>query len=508
MKRILLSLFVGVGLLTSCDMDKAPYGSLDDSSALQSVNDYAGFRNGIYSNIRSFATGGYLYYSDIQSDQFLGLTIAGNRNGEFNNGLVTASSQAISSVFEAMYTRISNTNYFLNKAEAAIAIPDYFTGDEMVLMQRYIAEAKFARAYYYFWMMERFCQQYTPDKADTPALGLQLVTEFNPNGNSANYPGRSTMAETIKLIKDDLAAAHTGLAQYEQTDNKGIKPMAPYINTYVVDALEARIALYLGDYATAISKAESVINSQVYTLANVDNYIDMWTNDESTELIFVPFVDASESGGIDNTSYGYISYQDEKSADYIPTIDVLASYDDNDVRFNSFFNVWNLNFDGDSQPAYVFFKYPGNSALINGVDYRKNKPKPFRLSEQYLILAEAAAASGATDKANSALNTLRRNRIEGWEDVSYTGSALTQQIRNERAKELIGEGFRLNDLRRWGVAFQRNGEYPINDNIEQFIVSSSLSCKYTADDTRYTWPIPTAEMEINPQLAGQQNPGY
>ena len=506
MKKYLLYALFAVGLLSSCNMDEAPYGALDDDNAIQSANDAQRYRNGFYSGFRSMTSGSYITKPELQADMFNGITINGNRNGTIANGNLLAGDGDVLSLWSTCYGRIASVNYFLSKAEPLLENTE--DADDRLDIERYIGEAHFTRAFYYIALFDRFCQVYSSDKGETPALGVPITLEYNPTADRSKYPGRSTMNESVKLINDELKLALTAMQTYEASDKKHVAPMSPYICSYTVMALQARFALMIGDYPTAISKAESVINSQVYTLANVDNYIDMWTNDESTELIFVPFVDSSESGGIDNTSYGYISYQDEKSADYIPTIDVLASYEDGDVRLGSFFTVWDLNFDGDSQPAYVFFKYPGNSALINGVDYRKNKPKPFRLSEQYLILAEAAAATGATDKANSALNTLRRNRIEGWEDVSYTGSALTQQIRNERAKELIGEGFRLNDLRRWGVAFQRNGEYPANTDIEQFIVSSSLSCKYTADDTRYTWPIPTDEMEINPQLAGQQNPGY
>jgi hypothetical protein len=35
---------------------------------------------------------------------------------------------------------------------------------------------------------------------------------------------------------------------------------------------------------------------------------------------------------------------------------------------------------------------------------------------------------------------------------------------------------------------------------------SSLNKQIT--DTRCIWPIPKAEMDVNPQLKGQQNPGY
>jgi hypothetical protein len=315
------------------------------------------------------------------------------------------------------------------------------------------------------------------------------------------------MAETLTFIQNDLTEAYNYLKEYEKTDNSALIPMSSYLNSYVVEALQARIALATGDYATAISKAESVINSGIYTLANTDNYADMWTKDSSNELIFLPYVDSNESSSISATSYGYISYQDEETADYIPTEEVLNSYDDGDVRFATFFTLWGLNFEGDYQGAYVFYKYPGNSSLVSGTDYRKNKPKPFRLSEQYLILAEAAAATNSTEKANDALNTLRKNRITSYEDAQYSGSTLVTQVRAERAKELIGEGFRLSDLRRWGIGFQRDGSYP-NSAIEDLIVKMSLSVKFSETDYRYTWPIPTAEMEINPQLEGQQNPGY
>lgn len=519
MKKILLSIFLGLGLLTSCDMDKAPVGALDDQNALQSVNDFARFRNGIYNSIRSMNSGAYLYDSDIQSDQFIGLTTAGNRTGELNNGLLTPSSQDITPIYQAMYSRIQSVNYFLGVAEAAVATEGRFDEDQLVDMNRYIAEAKFARGYYYYWLMDRFCQDYTPDKADTPALGLQLVTKFEPTGDSSTYPGRSTFAETLKRINDDLTDAFNGLAAFEQVSNSALKPQSPYINTYIVRALQARIALATKDYPTAATKASEVINSGLYTLANLNNYIDMWTDNNNNEIIFKPFVDATESSAISSTAYGYISYQDDNTASYIPTMDVLFSYEwtitpegaieANDVRFDAFFKIWQLNFEGDLALGIVFFKYPGNAAIISGTDYRKTIPMPFRLSEQYLILAEASAATaGGETAANNALNTLRKNRIKGWTDQNYSGTALVNQIREERGKELIGEGFRLSDLRRWGLGFQRDGDYPLSPALEDFIVPLSLSCVYTANDYRYTWPIPTDEMEINPQLKGQQNPVY
>ena len=45
-------------------------------------------------------------------------------------------------------------------------------------------------------------------------------------------------------------------------------------------------------------------------------------------------------------------------------------------------------------------------------------------------------------------------------------------------------------------------------NIMDVIVNAANGLTYTADDYRFVWPIPTREMQVNPQLNGQQNPGY
>lgn len=62
MKKIFLALLMVGALVTSCDMDKKPYGSLDNDTAIQNLNDCRRFRNGLYSSMRSLTTGGYVNY--------------------------------------------------------------------------------------------------------------------------------------------------------------------------------------------------------------------------------------------------------------------------------------------------------------------------------------------------------------------------------------------------------------------------------------------------------------
>lgn len=508
MKKIFLSLLLVGGLLSSCDMDKTPVGTLDETTAIQSVNDCFRFRNGIYSSMRSLSTGAYISYSEIQMDMFQGLTSNGNRIGIIANGNILSSDGDIEAMWAGLYTRINNVNFFLEKASGVLENTE-ISETNAADIARYIGEAKFARAYYYYWLMDHFCGVYSAENGDKEGLGLPIVTVYNPTGDRSKYPGRSSMNDTYAFIDQDLTEAYDALVAYEAIDNSACAPNSAYVSTYTVDALRARLALLKGDYETAITKAETVINSQVYALAEGDDYTNMWETDESSEVIFSPFVNVDEVGSISSTGSAWLSIYGD-NADYVPTYDALAMYEDGDVRFNAFFNVWNLSINGSTIPAFVFYKYPGNESLKIGTAMNlMNRPKPFRLSEQYLILAEAAAATGTQNKkANDALNALRAKRIAGYVAQEYTSVQLRDQIRAERTKELIGEGFRISDLRRWGLGFERNPSHPENPYIEDVLVVAGKALSYSAGDHRFVWPIPSAEMETNPQLAGQQNPGY
>ena len=506
MKKYLLYALFAVGLLSSCNMDEAPYGALDDDNAIQSANDAQRYRNGFYSGFRSMTSGSYITKPELQADMFNGITINGNRNGTIANGNLLAGDGDVLSLWSTCYGRIASVNYFLSKAEPLLENTE--DADDRLDIERYIGEAHFTRAFYYIALFDRFCQVYSSDKGETPALGVPITLEYNPTADRSKYPGRSTMNESVKLINDELKLALTAMQTYEASDKKHVAPMSPYICSYTVMALQARFALMIGDYPTAISKAESVINSKVYTLANTDNYIDMWVDDESSEIIFRPFASSSEQPNLNATGTAWISIYDDR-ADYIPGFEALAMYEDGDVRFDAFFNIRGLTVDGAEYPCYNFNKFPGNPALkTSTANNLMNMPKPFRLSEQYLILAEAAAMNNQPDKANAALNTLRANRIIDWEDANYSGQVLIQQVRDERTKELIGEGFRITDLRRWKQGFKRSYDYPAAWGLDAILVTAGLSVQYSADDHRYTWPIPSDEIQVNPQLKGQQNPGY
>lgn len=122
--------------------------------------------------------------------------------------------------------------------------------------------------------------------------------------------------------------------------------------------------------------------------------------------------------------------------------------------------------------------------------YMYSMPKLFRLSEQYLIRAEAYCNLPTPNysAASKDLTTLRAKRFSGGAGaITVSSSNWLQTISEERVRELYMEGFRLNDLKRWHMGFERT---PQTNSLAE---GSSL--KIEADAPRFVWPIPRHELE-------------
>lgn len=162
----------------------------------------------------------------------------------------------------------------------------------------------------------------------------------------------------------------------------------------------------------------------------------------------------------------------------------------------------------------------------------------YRYAETLLINAEAKAELGTITQADldKTINKLR-DRVAmphltlevgftdtNWPNWGYSLSPLLQEIRRERRIELAGEGFRFGDLKRWKAGQLLNnvqtyvGKYVQGEDGEfhQTIIYANYTnpdLSYEAgksrtwDDKMYLYPIPTGELQRNPQLL-PQNPGW
>ena len=125
----------------------------------------------------------------------------------------------------------------------------------------------------------------------------------------------------------------------------------------------------------------------------------------------------------------------------------------------------------------------------------------FRLPEQYFIYAEAVLRGGTGGDATTALNymNLIRTRAYGGSTAgNITSGQLTLQfILDERARELLWEGFRRTDLIRYGLFTNGTYLWPFTGGVKSGVA---------VDDYRNLFPIPEADRAVNPNL--KQNPGY
>jgi starch-binding outer membrane protein, SusD/RagB family len=118
-----------------------------------------------------------------------------------------------------------------------------------------------------------------------------------------------------------------------------------------------------------------------------------------------------------------------------------------------------------------------------------------RLAELYLIRAEAAArgAAGGINAAIADLNVIRTRALLPALPNTLTAEQVTAAVARERQVELFAEwGHRWLDLKRTGRAHD---------------VLSALSAKQPwAGDYQLLYPIPPAEIRVNPRL--MQNINY
>lgn len=140
-----------------------------------------------------------------------------------------------------------------------------------------------------------------------------------------------------------------------------------------------------------------------------------------------------------------------------------------------------------------------------------------RLAEFYLDYAEALNESdpGNADILTYINKVRERAGIPGLTSMSQT--EMRQAIIRERRVEFNCEGIRLHDLRRWKLAEQYLGNKmygmnflgtkksdDVNDPLAYY--KRSFSVQRTFNKRQYIWPVPQAQMDINPNLV--QMPGY
>jgi hypothetical protein len=463
-KLTIVAGFVSATLMGSCKkefLELQPYTQIPGSEAASTVANMTSALNGAYYGLINTNLYGRTLpvFGDLLADNvFVSVANSGRYLNE-QNYAITVSDGDVSGIWSTSYNDILRANNVINST---------ITGEGVDQMK---GEAYGLRALNYFNLVRLFAKPYTDDPA---APGVPLVLAFDPNPPSDwVLPARSTVAEVYAQILSDLDNAYTLMTTYRGSS---------YFSKYAARALQAKVNLYKGDYQAAYDQANDVITSGGFTLVSATGLSAYFAaQDPATGKVETLFQVASDP--VNNNSYDELValyQQDGTYGDLLATKSLFDLYSETDAR-KELIVEGVRNKTGGEDPAYLVMKYSnanGNYGL----------KKVLRLSDVYLIRAEAAARLNKPDALTS-LNALMAQRDPSLVYAS-TGQQLLNDIITERRKELAFEGDRFFDLNRLKLPIQRTAEYPTGP--------------IPYGSNKRVLPIPQDELNVNPNIV--QNP--
>jgi hypothetical protein len=461
MKNITIILLLSIFTM-ACNkkLDLQPSDTIDAGKAYQKIGDLNEGLIGAYAALTSTT----IRASSLVSDECM--LPSDNSTGKYVSTYrwqYDPSSTTITDAWAEFYIAIDR----LNRVLAAADRIKISTADE-VLRDQYKGELLALRAYCHLELLRYFA-----DKYESAAKGVPFMSE-----SKISYPARDKFGDVITKINADLTAARA-LIPASFDDKTRIT-----LNTVI--AIQARTALYAKDWANAAVYAKEVIAAE--PLADRANFRSIWTPAKKNKEVLWRL----SRTATDEDLAGDIYYDTRKIILYVPSFALLSMFDkDNDVRFSSYIRV-SPDAGGDNAP-YIVSKYEGDV---------ENTPNladmiPFRTGEMYLILAEALTENNDPSGGADALNELRAARISGYTPEAFSGKdTLIRAVYAERFKELAFEGHRFFDLRRRDLPVSR---------LPQDAVNALGATLLKSTDTRYTFPIPDAEILANKNMSQNSN---
>lgn len=406
--------------------------------------------------------------------------------------------------------------YCWNNITTANKILAYLSDDivgENKRLKEYKARALTLRAFSYNYLMENYQDAFLQGGKDK--LGMMLYDTYSP---TQAYKARATAVETYDFIMTDIK-----LAVKLFTDaGTGMTAAKTDIDLAVADFVLARVAMYTGEWATAITACTDIMGtySSLMTessyvglnvggitldtpakyLADNSGFLNIGTNPEvilgweKAQSVKAHNAWMNTFGGgaggvsalyqcIDNRLYEKIADDDYRKDNFLKEDYGDFSYPPNNIK------SW--------VPKYANIKFANThgvgsaSATTNTAgevgDYN------MRTSEVLLMKAEAQAQSGDAAGAENTLNTLLAARTRAGATPltcdnypAMAGMSILQMIQLQTRIELWGEGGReFYNNKRWNIPVDRSGS-----------VNHVIKISYPVSGM--TLQIPENEMNNNP----------
>lgn len=467
-------------LTTSCDdwLEVKPYDKISEGELLKSEEGYQKMLNGIYIDLNSEALYGKTLTVEMIEVMGGAYTI-GNDNSVWGNYKDLSSYKYATEYWRGRLDQTWNKAYalILNCNKILETIDDnqhLFTGGSYYVVK---GEALALRAMLHFDMLRLFGPVYSKDsdKKAIPYYTKQtnaqepLLTAEEVAGHVA-----ADLEEARTLLANDPVKTEGTLMSGAQ-DGTGnfMRYRALRLNYYAVEALLARVYLYMGDKKDAFKYASDVIKT-------ADNGIFPFVDKSlvtgspadpdrifSSEVIFA----------LTNTSRGTI-YKNYYDPSRLPN---YVFYMDNSLMSNIVYGGaattggyqddyrYRANWIATGSNRY-FYKY--SDMVANGSIQNTMIPM-VRLGEMFLIAAESQ--SDVLAKGVQYVNALRRNR-----GVANLQTLTPDLLKYEYIRELYGEGQLFYLYKR------------LNCDV---ITSANSSKNPKASDLIFVVPLPDSETE-------------
>ncbi|MCK5782457.1 MAG: RagB/SusD family nutrient uptake outer membrane protein [Flavobacteriales bacterium] len=455
--RFTAVLFVLVG--TSCSKS---FFDIDDNGGSFVINNVKDVQRELDNVYKVFGSSNFygrnvIAIGDMASDN----AIAKSSNSsllKFNRYSFKDSDGDLLAIWIAGYRLVSqatNIIYGIERIESGV------TGPDKVLLDNLHAQALGLRALSNFTLVNIFGYSYSEETKS--GLGLVLL-----RNEASDISGRASIETTYSFIEKDLDEAD------ELFKNIDVKFSGLEFNALAIKTLKARVLMFKHDYEGVIKITAEIMDSNLDLIGNGSTYYDMWGSVSlSTEDVFVIAKDFQSYSSSLNSLYTINKVELSSS--------LKALFGENDYRTKVLAyeeqDMWN--------PA----KFRGT--LESTRDY--NIPV-FRLSEVYLLSAEAKARIGNSSAIDDLFEVAKRNDDLTLGNIPTAKDSLLKFIAEENRREFYQEGHRLYDMRRTGEIMSDR----LDLNMGEF------------DAQKFVYPIPLIEIQAskikqNDWLSGMPN---
>jgi len=421
---------------------------------------------------------------------------------ELNTQTWSSSNPFVNAMYSRIFYQVALANQFLRETTDDKLTERGASASLVTRVHQFRAEARFLRALSYWHALDLFGP-------------VPLVDE---NFDVSKLPTQGTRTDVFNFVEKELKEVLTELpaakaGEYGRAD-QGAANM-------VLAHLYQNAKVYTGTDRSADARAavEKVISSNAYSLDPTFRRMFSANNNTSPELIFaVPqdgvhtrtwggmtyLVHAAVGGSMSAAAFGLdfawggIRLHPETVDRYEGGAggpDLRTSFFYTTGQTKTITNIGNFT-QGIGAPKFTNVTtggQVGSNTTFPDTDYPM-----FRLADAYLIYAEAVLRGGGGDRATALgyVNAIRR-RAYGGTTGDITDTQLTLPfILDERSRELLWEGFRRQDLIRFGQ---------FTDQTTWSWKGGVLAGKVT-EKFRDLYPIPANELSANPNI--KQNPGY